>query len=184
MEVSVFSVLVCLFTFLFLVSEVLGNTELAKEVTGIALLLCKYILIHDWCGNSVLYLHWESRADDHSWKCPPIPGTQCIHRKDRFNFQFKTSSLLCNCFYSLDIVLNSNIYQQLTILEVISGLAMSGLSHHGLAIVLSEELFCLSKKKELLCQIFWFFNGSNKGNGAPHTCLEVEFLDITYVSPL
>lgn len=56
MEVSVFSVLVCLFTFLFLVSEVLGNTELAKEVTGIALLLCKYILIHDWCGNSVLFL--------------------------------------------------------------------------------------------------------------------------------
>lgn len=37
MEVSVFSVLVCLFTFLFfLVSEVLGNTELAKEVTGVA----------------------------------------------------------------------------------------------------------------------------------------------------
>lgn len=81
-------------------------------------------------------------------------------------------------------MLNSNIYQQLTILDVISGLAMSGLSHHGLAIVLSEELFCLSKKKELLCQIFWFFSGSNKGNGAPHTCLEMEFLDITYVSPL
>lgn len=37
MEVSVFSVLVCLLTFLFfLVSNVLGNTELAKEVTGIA----------------------------------------------------------------------------------------------------------------------------------------------------
>lgn len=50
--------------------------------------------------------------------------------------------------------------------------------------MLSEELFCLSKKKELLCQIFWFFNGSNKGNGAPHTWLEMEFLDITYVSPL
>lgn len=76
-------------------------------------------------------------------------------------------------------MLNSNIYQQLTVSDVISGLAMSGLSCHGLAIVLSEELFCLSKKKELLCQIFWLFNGSNKGIGAPRTWFEMECLDIT-----
>lgn len=44
--------------------------------------------------------------------------------------------------------------------------------------MLSEEFFCLSKKKELLRQIFWLFNGSNKGNGAPHTWFEMEFLDI------
>lgn len=36
MEVSVFSFLVCLLTFLFLVSEMLGSTELAKVVIGIA----------------------------------------------------------------------------------------------------------------------------------------------------
>lgn len=64
MEVSVFSVLVCLLTFLFfLVSEVLGNTELAKEVTGVAgVQSCKYILIHDWCGNSVLFLLFSTCA--------------------------------------------------------------------------------------------------------------------------
>lgn len=50
MEVSVLSVLVCLFTFLFSVSEVLGNTELAKEVTGIAGVQSCY------CVNTYLFM--------------------------------------------------------------------------------------------------------------------------------
>lgn len=157
-----------LLTFLFfLVSEVLGHTELAKGVTSttgvqsycLTVLLCKYVLIHDWCGNSVLFLLVNTCTKNPELMATPgnVPLFQALNaftEKIEFSFQFKISSLLHKCFCSLDIVLNSNIYHS-WLSHVITGLATWHCAVRGIF---------LSKKKEFLRQIFWLFNRSNKGN--------------------